>query len=103
MSYKYFPDAKEKAIFSPDGPQPQSLYTEGTLKVMIAGLEAGQSIPVHPEGLAIYTFLEGKGWMVVDGDRLSVSPGAMVITPAGAKRGIESESRLIFMAARLTV
>lgn len=92
---------KEKAIFSPDGSQPQSLYSEGKLKVMIAGLEARQSIPIHPEGLAVYTFLEGKGWMFVDGERLPVSQGAMVITPAGAKRGIESESRLTFMATRI--
>jgi len=102
MTYKYFADVKEKVVFSSPGPQPQSLYTEGELKVITAGLEAGQKIPVHPEGLAVYTFLEGKGWMVVDGERLSVSPGACVITLSGAQRGIEADTRLIFVAARIS-
>lgn len=102
MTYKYFPDVKTKVIFSSEGPQPQGLYTEGELKVITAGLEAGQKIPVHPEGLAVYTFLEGKGWMIVDGERLLVGPGASVITLAGAKRGIEADSRLIFVAARIS-
>lgn len=102
MTFIYFPDIKSKVIFSPEGPQPQGLYTEGQLKVITAGLEAGQKIPVHPEGLAVYTFLEGKGWMVVDGERLWVGPGACVITQAGAQRGIEADTRLIFLAARIS-
>jgi quercetin dioxygenase-like cupin family protein len=102
MTYKYFSDVKTKVIFSTEGPQPQSLYTEGQLKVITAGLEAGQKIPIHPEGLAVYTFLEGKGWMVVDGERLLVEPGACVITLAGAQRGIEADTRLVFLAARIS-
>jgi len=102
MAHKYFPDVKSKVVFSAQGAQPQGLYTKGQLKVIIAGLEAGQKIPTHPEGLAIYTFLEGKGWMVVDGERLVVGPGACVITQAGAQRGIEADSRLVFLAARIS-
>jgi len=102
MSYQYFPDVKEKVIFSLEGPQPQGLYAQDEFKVILTGLEAGQKIPIHPEGLAIYTFLEGNGWMVVDGDRVLVNPGAVVITQAGTKRGIEADSRLIFMAARIS-
>jgi Cupin domain. len=102
MAYKYFADVKEKVIFFSEGPQPQGLYTEGQLKVIVAGLEAGQKIPIHPEGLAIYTFLKGKGWMVVDGERLVVGPGSSVITLAGAQRGIEADTRLIFLAARIS-
>ena len=102
MAYKYFSDVKTKAIFSSQDAQPQSLYTKGQLKVITAGLMAGQKIPIHPEGLVIYTFLEGKGWMVVDAERPSVRPGACVITQAGAKRGIEATSRLVFLAARIS-
>ena len=102
MTFKYYPDVKEKAVFSAEGPIPQTLYTEGQLKIITAGLEAGQKIPVHPEGLAVYLFLEGKGWMIVDGERLPVGPGASVITLSGAPRGIEADSRLIFMAARIS-
>jgi quercetin dioxygenase-like cupin family protein len=102
MTFKYFSDVKTRVILSSEGPQPQSLYSEGQLKVITAGLQAGQKIPVHPEGLAVYTFLEGNGWMVVDGERLAVTPGATVITLAGAQRGIEAESQLIFVAARIS-
>lgn len=102
MTYIYFPDVKTKVIFSSEGPQPQVLYTEEELKVITAGLEAGQKISTHPEGLAVYTFLEGKGWMIADGERLPVGPGACVITLAGAQRGIEAETRLVFQAARIS-
>ncbi len=102
MPFKYFADVKAKAVFSAQGPQPQSLLTERQCKVITAGLQAGQNIPIHPEGLAIYTFLEGNGWMLVDGERLIVGPGATVITLAGAQRGIEAESQMIFVAVRIS-
>jgi quercetin dioxygenase-like cupin family protein len=102
MAYKYFADVKTRVIFSPQGAQPQGLFTDGQLKVITAGLEAGQSIPPHPEGLAIYTFLEGSGAMIVDGERLPVGPGATVITLSGALRSIEADTRLIFIAARIS-
>lgn len=69
-------------------------------KVQVAGLEPGQKILSHPEGLAMYHFLDGTGWMNVDGERFAVAPGATVIAPAGTKRGIDDESRLAFLAAR---
>lgn len=102
MAYKYFFDVKTKASFSLEGPQPQSLYTGGLLKVITAGLKAGQKIPVHPESLIVYTFLEGNGWMMVDGERLAVGPGAIVIALGGAQRGIEAENELIFVALRIS-
>ena len=50
----------------------------------------------------VYTFLEGNGWMMVDGERLAVGPGAIVIALAGAQRGIEAEDDLIFVALRIS-
>jgi quercetin dioxygenase-like cupin family protein len=102
MKNKYIQDVKTKAIFSPDKVQPQILFTEGELKVVTVGLEAGQSIPAHPEGLAVYTFLEGQGVMIVDGERMAVKPGATIITQPGALRGVEAESKLIFVGVRIT-
>lgn len=102
MASKYYSDVKSMAVFSAEGAQPKSLFTEGPVKVLTAGLQAGQKIPVHPEGLAVYTFLEGKGWMEVDGERLAVSPGTTIITPAGSRRGIEAVERLIFLAVRIS-
>jgi quercetin dioxygenase-like cupin family protein len=102
MAYRYFSDVKTKAIFSREGPQPQGLFAEDKVKVLTVGLEAGQKIPIHPEGLAIYTFLTGNGHMDVDGDRVLVGPGSIVITLAGTQRGIEADSQLIFMATRIS-
>lgn len=82
-------------------PQPQVLVENEKFKVIVAGLEPGQKIPQHPEGLAMYHFLEGTGWVNVEGERFAVGPGATVITPAGAKRGIEADTRLAFWAARV--
>ena len=80
MAYKYYPNPLEKIVFSPDGPQPQPLFTDGQVKIIVVGLEAGQKIPVHPEGLTLFQFLEGKGVMVVDGVRLSVEAGILEAT-----------------------
>jgi quercetin dioxygenase-like cupin family protein len=100
MTHFLFPDWREKVVFSPSGPQPQVLAETGNLRVIIAGLEPGQKIPSHPEATAMYHFLDGNGWMSVDGERFAVGPGATVITPEGSVRGIEAETRLAFLAAR---
>ncbi len=96
-----FPNWRDQVIFSPDGPKPQVLMENEILKVVLGGLEPGQRIPPHPEGESMFHFLEGNGWMVVEGERFPVKPGATVITPAGANRGIEAETRLAFLAARI--
>ncbi len=102
MSYTMFPDWKEKVAFSAEGPRPQVLEENDRVKVVLAGLEPGQKIPEHPENLGVYYFLEGQGWMIVDGERIAVKQGAIVIVPQGAKRGMEAETRLAFIATRVT-
>ena len=96
-----FPDWRARIVYSPDGPQPQTLAEEGKFKVLLAGLDAGQKIPPHPEGAAVYYFLEGSGWMFVDDRRFEIQPGAIIITPGGASRGMQATSRLAFLAARM--
>ena len=102
MAFKYYSSTQDKAVFSAQGPQPQVLFVQGEVKVLVGGLEAGQKIPAHPEGLAVYHFLEGRGWMLVDGERLAVGPGSTVITLEGAPRGMEADTRLVFLATRIT-
>ncbi len=101
MSQTLYPDWREKIVYSPQGPQPQFLADNEQFRVLVAGLEPGQKIPAHPEGAAVYHFLEGKGWMMVNGERLPVQPGATIIAPAGAPRGMEAETRLAFLAVRV--
>jgi quercetin dioxygenase-like cupin family protein len=95
-----YPDWRDRVSYAPDGPRPQVLTDSGHLKVIVAGLEPGQRIPEHPEAAAVYHFLEGRGWMQVDGERLAVQAGSTVITPAGASRGVEADTALAFLAAR---
>jgi len=101
MTYTLYSDWRKEVTFSPEGPRPQVLEENNRLKVVLAGLEPGQKIPEHPENLGMYYFLEGNGWMIVDGERIEVSQGATVITPQGAVRGMEAETRLAFIAARV--
>ncbi len=102
MTHRYYPKPLEKVVLSPEGPQPQVLFAEGPVKIIVAGLEAGQKIPVHPEGLGSFHFLEGTGVMIVDGERLPVGPGTVIIAEHGAPRGMEAESVLKFIAVRIT-
>jgi quercetin dioxygenase-like cupin family protein len=94
-------DWRDKIVFAAEGPQPQILTENDKLKVILAGLETGQRIPPHPEAAAVYHILEGTGWMIVDGERLAVGPGATVIMPAGTVRGVEATTRLAFLATRI--
>ncbi|MBI2955188.1 MAG: cupin domain-containing protein [Chloroflexi bacterium] len=98
---EYYPDWKEKVAFAEEGPFPQILLQSDKAKVVLAGLEPGQKIPPHPEALAVFHFLEGEGWMIVDGERLRATPGTIVIAHQGAARGIEAETRLVFTAVRI--
>lgn len=95
------PDARKAARYAATGPEPNVLFQNERIKVIAAGLEAGQEIPEHPEALAVYHILEGKGQMTVDGEPIPVGPGATVVTSAGSTRGIAAETRLSFLATRI--
>ena len=90
-------DWKEKVVFSADGPKPQPLVVTDRLKAVLVGLEPGQKIPAHAAPLAVYHFLEGTGWMLVDGERLLVQTGATVVVPEGVVRGVEADTQLAFL------
>lgn len=94
-------DTREAAGYGDSGPEPTVLFENAAIKVIVAGLEAGQEIPAHPEALAVYHILEGTGRMKVDGELIDVGPGATVITPAGSVRGMAAQTRLSFLATRI--
>ncbi|GIK10108.1 MAG: cupin domain-containing protein [Anaerolineales bacterium] len=96
----YFPDLKSKAVFAPDGPKPQFLFDTPQFKALVVGLEAGQQIPVHPGEAAMYHFLEGEGLMTVDDETFDVKPGVTIITPGGAKRGVNAKTRIVFLGSK---
>lgn len=96
----YFADTKSKAVFAADGPKPQFIFDAPAFKALVVGLEAGQQIPLHPAETAMYHFLEGEGLMTVDEETFAVKPGATIIAPSGAKRGINAKTRVVFLAAK---
>ena len=96
----YFADTKSKAVFAPDGPQPQFLINTPGFKTVVVGLEAGTQIPVHPDQAAMYHFLEGRGMMTIGDETFEIKPGVTVIAPGGVKRGINAKTRMIFLGSK---
>lgn len=97
----FVPDWHEIVTFAGPGPQPTLLRDDPDLRVLVAGLEPGASIPAHPERAAVYHALEGEGTFLLDGETLLFSAGAIVIAPRGASRGIAATTRLAFLAVRV--
>jgi quercetin dioxygenase-like cupin family protein len=100
MPVIYYADARQQVCYTPKGAQPQYVLDGNHAKVLLAGLEPGQSIPSHPESLALYTILEGQGSMQVGEEQFPVGPGTLVVVPAGMARGMVAETRLSFVATR---
>lgn len=96
----YFPDVTAQVVFDAARPRPQFVFDSLHLKALVAALEPGQQIPAHPEALAVYYFVAGEGEMEVDGRIYAVAPGALVVTPDGARRGLRAASRLVFLAVK---
>lgn len=96
-----YPDWKENVVYGTDGPQPHVLMADEKVKTLVAGLAAGAKIPEHAEAQALYHFLSGTGWMIVDGNRMAVTAGATIVMPEGAVRGMEAETDLAFLAVRI--
>jgi mannose-6-phosphate isomerase-like protein (cupin superfamily) len=95
-----YPNWKEKVVYPAEGAQPKVLDENEKFKVIVAGLEAGQKIPSHPESSGVYFFLEGSGVMVVNEEHIPVEEGATVIVPDGGVRGVNATTRLAFLAVR---
>ena len=97
----FFPDWRELVVYPEKGAQPKVLVETDQYKSVIAGLSVGSGMPPHPEGPAIFHFLEGSGQMMVGENSFTVDAGATVIVPDGDLRGIEAKTRLAFLAVRL--
>lgn len=98
---KYFPAWQEEVAFVSDGPKPNFVVDNDKIRIIMAGLEAGQKIPEHPEKMAVYHFLTGNGWMTVNGERMAVSAGSTIYMPEGSVRGMEAETKMAFLAVRI--
>jgi len=100
ISQIYYADTKSKAVFSADGPKTQFLIDTPKFKALVAGLEAGGQIPVHPAEAAMYHFLEGTGLMTVGEETFEIKPGVTVVVPSGVKRGMNAKTRIVFLGSK---
>lgn len=96
----YFSDTRGQAVFAADGPKPNFLIETPQFKALVVGLEAGQQIPLHPDEAAMYHFLEGEGLMTVGEETFAIRPGVTVIAPAGAPRGMNAKTRVVFLGSK---
>jgi quercetin dioxygenase-like cupin family protein len=97
----FFPNWRDKVIFSAGGPQPQVLHEDAKVKVVVVGLEPGGRIPLHAGSAGVYHFLEGAGQMAVSDEVFAVQTGATLLIPDGATRGLLAQTRLAFIAVRI--
>lgn len=97
----FFPDWREKVVFATGRPQPQVLYADEKIKLVLVGLDPSCPIPAHPSDAGVYHFLEGTGQMHVGEDSHDVRAGSTVIVPAGAVRGITPHTPLAFIGIRI--
>jgi quercetin dioxygenase-like cupin family protein len=87
--------------YGEERPNPRTVLENERMRVIIAGLKAGQRIPAHPEAGAVYQFLEGQGTMTVDGQEFAIQPGTVIAMEQGAERGLQADTQLVFLAIRL--
>jgi quercetin dioxygenase-like cupin family protein len=86
------------AAFQPKRFNPIVISENERVKVVLACFEPGQFIPVHqPEVDLTLTILEGEGVVVADKQEARLGPGCLVFVPAGEKRGIKAETRLVIL------
>lgn len=96
---KLYSSWEELIAYSSDGPKHTELIRTEAYNAVLVGLEASQKISPHPAPEASYHFLEGSGWIIVDGERMAVEQGTTVVVPAGIPRGMEADTRLAVLAS----
>lgn len=97
MTY-VLPSYRDAVAFNPERFNPMTLAGNERAKVILACFEPGQFIPVHRPGVDLSLLvLEGEGRIVAGEEELSVQAGAIAFVPAGERRGIKAETRLVIL------
>ncbi len=94
-------DYRTEVRFNPEGPLPRVWLSSSNLKSVLIGLEPGQAVGPHAGPPAVYHILDGQGWAIVGDVREPIGPGATIVAEDGVVRGIEAETRLVFLGTRV--
>ncbi len=90
---------KSAVAFRQDRFQPIVLAETERIRVLLICLEPGQAIPVHRPGIDLTLIvLEGDGMMTAGDREDPISPGTLVVVPAGMARGLRAMGRLVALA-----
>lgn len=94
-----FGSAAKLAEFGDESFFPKVLFQSERAKVMLAGLKAGQEIPLHAPSVDLaVAVLEGIGDMWVDDASHPVASGDIAVIPAGTTRGFRARGgRMILL------
>jgi quercetin dioxygenase-like cupin family protein len=86
----------ESAAFRDPHFNPIGLAESSRLKLVLACLEPGQSIPPHEPGVDLaLVVLEGEGTLISGEREEPIRPGSIGFVPAGVRRGIKAATRMI--------
>jgi quercetin dioxygenase-like cupin family protein len=89
-------DYRDATTFQAERFTPVALGQTERTKAVLTCFEPGQFIPVHsPRVEMTLVVLEGEGVVVAGDQEAEVRPGAVVIVPAGAARGVKATTRLV--------
>jgi quercetin dioxygenase-like cupin family protein len=89
---------REAVVFREGQFSPVGIGGTERMKAVLACFEPGQFIPVHSPAVDMtLVVLEGEGQMVAGDWEGAIGPGAMIIVPAGAARGIKATTRLVVL------
>ena len=94
-----WPSWGEAVQFGDGGPGVTLLHESDELKVVLVGLRAGQSLPVHPGPAASFVFLQGEADMMVGEDEIRAAAGTVVVVPSGAARAVRAVSDAVFVGS----
>jgi len=87
---------KQAATFNPDKFNAVKLAENERARVIEACFEPGQFIPAHQPGVDLtLVVLEGTGALIAGDREEKLEPGSMAFIPAGERRGIRADTRLI--------
>lgn len=89
---------EQTAAFRAEKFNPVVIAENERVKVIEACFEPGQFIPAHAPGVDLtLVVLSGTGALVAGEREEPIGPGALAFIPAGERRGIRADTRLILL------
>lgn len=96
---KLYTSWEDGVEFAPDGPMRKKLIDTPEYTSVLVRMEEAQSLPPHTAMAGTYHAIQGSSRMTAGDAEFEVGPGATVVIPEGAPRGVRADTRLVFLAS----